>query len=86
MRRSQTYKVEVFDQIPTLNEVKRASAANDTAVACRDGAPTEFARLVLAKMLKSVDHRRLHPAAEAMLELGSEDKMTLSACRSFHSL
>ena len=77
MRRSQTYNVEVFDQIPMLNGVKRV---------CRDGAPTEVAGLVLAKMVKSVDYRQLHPAAEVMLELGSEDKMASSACRSFHSL
>ena len=40
MRRSQTYKVEVFDQIPALNEIYRASTALDNALGCRELAPT----------------------------------------------
>ena len=85
MRRSQTYYVEVFDQIPTYAAVESR---------CRDGAPAaaaasaagSAAASVLAKMVESVEYRQLHPAAEVMLELGSEDKMASSACRSFHSL
>ena len=75
----------MFDQIPTLNETYRASTARDNALSCRKLGPTELRKALLDQMGK-VAHRRLHPAAEAMLELGEEDKMTWSASRSFHSL
>ena len=85
MRRSQTYKVEVFDQIPALNEIYRASTAPENALGCRELAPTEL-RKVLQAQMGHVAHRRLHPAAETMLELVEEGNMTWSACRSFRSL
>ena len=85
MRRSQTYKVEVFDQIPTLREIYKASTPLDEASGCRKLDPTELRKALLDKM-GNVAHRRLHPAAEAMLELGDEHNKTWSACRSFQSL
>ena len=86
MRRSQTYKVEVFDQIPTLNEINRASTGYlDNALSCRELAPPEL-RKVLQTLMGHVAHRRLHPAAETMLALGKEGDMTWSACRSLHRL
>jgi len=85
VRRSQTYEVEVFEQIPTFNELYRASTAHDNAVACRALGPTELRKALLDQMGK-VAHRRLHPAAAAMLELGEEEKKTWSVSRSFHSL
>ena len=86
MRRSQRYKVDVFDHIPTLNEVERASTDQVGDNALHTASPTDFARKLLAKMVQMVncvDNRRLHAAAEAMLDLGDEDDMTWSACRSF---
>ena len=85
MRRSQTYKVEVFDQIPTLNETYKASTALDKALGSHKLDRTELRKALLDKM-GDVAHRRLHPAAEAMLELGDEHNKTWSACRSFQSL
>ena len=87
MRRSQRYKVEVFDHIPTLNEVVRASKdqVGDNALG-PDYLTTDYIRKAWRKMLQMVNcvnHRRLHPAAEAMLDLGDEDDITWSACRSF---
>ena len=75
----------MFDQIPTLNETYKASTALDKALGCRKLDPTELRKALQGKM-GNVAHRRLHPAAEAMLELGEEDKKTWSASRSFHSL
>ena len=86
MRRSQTYKVEVFDQIPSLKEICRASHGHlGSALSWRELAPTEL-RKVLQTLMGHVAHRRLHPAAETMLELGKEGDMTWSACRSLHRL
>ena len=75
----------MFDQIPTLDELYRASTAADNALACRALRPTELLKALLDKMDK-VAHRRLHPASAAMLELGEEEKKIWSVSRSFHSL
>ena len=75
----------MFDQIPTLDELYRATTADDDALACRALSPTEMRKALLEKM-GDVAHRRLHPASAAMLELGEEEKMTMSVSRSFHSL
>ena len=75
----------MFDQIPTLKETYRASTARDNALSSHKLDPTELRKALLHQMGK-VAHRRLHPAAEAMLELGEEEKMTWSVSRSFHSL
>ena len=75
----------MFDQIPALNETYRARGDADNALSCRKLDPTELRKALLDQMGK-VAHRRLHPAAEAMLELGEEEKMTWSVSRSFHSL
>ena len=82
VRRSQTYEVEVFDQIPTLKAADRvlATAAGEK----RDR--TELRKALQDLMVGDVDVRRLHHAAEAMLELGEEEKMTWSASRSFRNL
>jgi hypothetical protein len=85
VRRSQTYEVEVFDQIPTLGELYRASTEADNALACRALSPTELLEGLLDKM-DNVAHRRLHPASAAMLELGEEEKKIFCVSRSFHSL
>ena len=66
----------MFGQIPALNETYRARGDADN---------TEL-RKALRDQMGKVAHRRLHLAAEAMLELGEEEKMTWSASRSFHSL
>ena len=47
--------------------------------------PTEL-RKALQDQMGKVAVRRLHLAAEAMLELGEEEKMTWSASRSFQNL
>ena len=78
--------MEVFDHLPTLNEVVRASKDQVGDNALGPDSPTDSIRKLLAKMVQMVncvDHRRLHPAAEAMLDLGDEDDITWSACRSF---
>ena len=85
MRRSQTYNVEVFDQIPTLDQLSRAITAADDALACSESRPTELLKALLDKMDK-VAHRRLHPASAAMLELGEEEKKIFCVSRSFHTL
>jgi hypothetical protein len=85
VRRSQTYDVEVFDQIPTLDQLSRAITAADDASACSESRPTELLKALLDKMDKVV-HRRLHPASAAMLELGEEEKKIWSVSRSFRSL
>ena len=86
MRRSQTYDVEVFDQIPTLNQLSRAITASDEGLtASRESRPTELLKALLDKM-DQVAHRRLHPASAAMLELGDEQNKICSVSRSFHSL
>ena len=85
MRRSQTYDVEVFDQIPTLDQLSRAITAADDASACSESRPTELLKALLDKM-DNVAHRRLHPASAAMLELGEEEKKIWCVSRSFHSL
>ena len=87
MRRSQTYDVEVFDQIPTLNELSRAIAASDEGATAASGAlrNTELLKALLDKM-DNVAHRRLHPASAAMLELGEEEKKIFCVSRSFHTL
>jgi hypothetical protein len=85
VRRSQTYEVQVFDQIPALKETYRASTARDNAPSARKLHPTELRKALLDQMGK-VAHCRLHPAAEAMLELGEEEKMAWSVSRSFRSL
>ena len=65
----------MFDQIPALNEINRASKGNlDDAISVRELAPTEL-RKVLQTLMGHVAHRRLHPAAETMLELGEEGDM-----------
>ena len=73
----------MFDQIPALNETYRARGADDPPGGQRD--PTEL-RKALQDQMGKVAVRRLHLAAEAMLELGEEEKMTWSASRSFHNL
>ena len=85
MRRSQTYNVEVFDQIPTLDQLSRPITATDDASACSESRPTELLKARLDKMDK-VAHRRLHPASAAMLELGEEEKKIFCVSRSFHTL
>ena len=85
MRRSQTYDVEVFDQIPTLDQLSRAITAAENALACGELRPTESLKALLDKM-DNVAHRRLHPASAAMLELGEEKKKIFCVSRSFHSL
>ena len=78
--------MEVFDHLPTLNEVVRASQDQVGDTALGPDPPTDYLRKLLAKMVQMVncvDNRRLHAAAEAMLDLGDEDDMTWSACRSF---
>jgi len=83
VRRSQTYEVEVFDQIPTRNETYLVrGAAADAGGQCD---PTEL-RKALQDQMGDVADRRLHHAAEAMLELGGDKKMTWSASRSFRNL
>ena len=78
MRRSQTYDVEVFDQIPTLDDMQRVLTAPENA-------GLGLRKLLVAKM-GDVAQRRLHPAAATMLELGEDEKITMSVSRSFHSL
>lgn len=78
MRRSQTYEVEVFDQIPTLDDMQRVLTAPENA-------GLGLRKLLVAKM-GDVAQRRLHPAAATMLELGEDEKITMSVSRSFHSL
>ena len=87
MRRSQTYHVEVFDQIPTLNELSRAIAASDEGATAARGAlrNTELLKALLDKM-DHVAHRRLHAASASMLEIGDERNKNCSVSRSFHSL
>ena len=85
MRRSQTYEVEVFDQIPTLDELYRASTAAANAPASSELRRTELLKALLHKM-DEVAHRRLHPASVAMLELREEENKTFCVSRSFHSL
>lgn len=78
VRRSQAYDVEVFDQIPTLDDMQRVLTAPDNA-------GLGLRKLLVAKM-GDVAQRRLHPAAATMLELGEDEKITMSVSRSFHSL
>ena len=73
----------MFDQIPTLNAADPARGADDPPEGQRS--PTEL-RKALQDQMGDVAVRRLHHAAEAMLELGEEEKMTWSASRSFHNL
>ena len=73
----------MFDQIPTRNETYLVRGAAADAGGQRD--PTEL-RKALQDQMGKVAVRRLHLAAEAMLELGEEEKMTWSASRSFHNL
>ena len=85
MRRSQTYEVEVFDQIPALLLATPAGAFADT-----NDRPE--LRKALQNLMGNVEFRRLHDAAEAMLELGDDQhedrdgKITWSASRSFQHL
>ena len=75
MRRSQTYEVEVFDRIPALNETYRARGDADDVLTCRQCNSTEL-RKALQDQMGDVVVRRLHHAAEVMLELGEDKKMT----------
>ena len=75
----------MFNQIPTLNATYLARGAADDAFSCRQCDPTEL-RKALQDQMGKVAVRRLHLAAEAMLELGEEEKMTWSASRSFRNL
>ena len=70
--------MEVFDQIPTLDDMQRVLTAPDNA-------GLGLRKLLVAKM-GDVAQRRLHPAAATMLELGEDEKMTMSVSRSFRSL
>jgi hypothetical protein len=89
VRRSQTYEVNVFDQIPTLEEVAKNTHCASPAVSDRDGANW---RSTLQDMVVEAPSGRLHPAAEAMLELGSDkhenknEKARWSLSRSFRNL
>ena len=86
MRRSQTYDVEVFDQIPTLNELSRAIAASDEGLTASRAVRKPELLKALLDMMGHVAHRRLHVASAAMLEIGDERNKICSVSRSFHSL
>ena len=73
----------MFDQIPTLNAADPVRGADADAGGQRE--PTEL-RKALQDQMGDVAVRRLHHAAEAMLELGEEKKTTWSASRSFRNL
>ena len=73
----------MFDQIPTPNAAYLVrGAAADAGGQC---SPTEL-RKALQDQMGDVAVRRLHHAAEVMLGLGEEKKLTWSASRSFQNL
>jgi len=78
--------VEVFDQIPTLNELSRAIAASDEGLTASRAVRKPELLKALLDMMGHVAHRRLHVASAAMLEIGDERNKISSVSRSFHSL